>query len=153
MDGGEEEREYDSFARGEGVALLRGEVGNLCRVKLDAIATAIHQGRMEIGIVRVSSGGGGGGRQGRKLPEQGGGGGQPGTWPGLRDARSERGREMRVGGNRAPSNLVFVKLRGRKIEGAERALCFSTIMVLLYSVVGAPSRSITTLTLTLEISL
>ena len=40
MDSGEEEREYDCFARGEDVALLRGEGGNLCRVKLDAIASA-----------------------------------------------------------------------------------------------------------------
>ena len=49
-------------------------------------------------------------------------GGQPGTWPGLRDARPKRGREINVGGNRAPSNLVFVNLRGRKIEGAERGV-------------------------------
>ena len=53
---------------------------------------------------------------------RGGEGGQPGTWPGLRDARPKRGREIGVGGNRAPSNLVFVKLRGRKIEGAEREI-------------------------------
>ena len=69
MDGGKEEREYDCFARGEGVALLRGEGGNLSRVELDAIASAINQGREEAGIVRDTSGGGGGGRQGRKLPE------------------------------------------------------------------------------------
>ena len=69
MDGGEEEMEYDCFARGKGVALLRGEGGNLCRVKLDAIASAINQGRNETGIVRDTSGGGGGGRQSRKLPE------------------------------------------------------------------------------------
>ena len=48
-------------------------------------------------------------------------GGQPGTWPGLRDAKPKRGEEFGVGGDRAPSNLVFVKYRGRKIEGAERA--------------------------------
>ena len=59
---------------------------------------------------------------------RGGEGGQPGTWPGLRDARPKRGREIGVGENRAPSNLVFVKLRGRKIEGAEREFLFhSTI--------------------------
>ena len=52
---------------------------------------------------------------------RGGEGGQPGAWPGLRDARPKRGRKIGVGGDRAPSNLVFVKLRGRKIEGAERA--------------------------------
>ena len=70
MDGGEkEEREYDCFARGESVALLRGERGNLCRVKLDASASAINQGRKETGIVRDTSGGGGGERQSRKLPE------------------------------------------------------------------------------------
>ena len=69
MDGGEEEREYDCFARGKGVALLRGEAGNLCRVELDAIASAINQGRKETGIVRDTSGGRGGGRQSRKLPE------------------------------------------------------------------------------------
>ena len=51
---------------------------------------------------------------------RGGEGGQPGTWPGLRDARPKRDRKIGVGGDRAPSNLVFVKLRGRKIEGAER---------------------------------
>ena len=50
---------------------------------------------------------------------RGGEGGQPGTWPGLRDARPKQGREIGVGGDRAPSSLVFVKLRGRKIEGAE----------------------------------
>ena len=44
--------------------------------------------------------------------------GQPGTWPGLREAKPKRGREIGVGGDHAPSNLVFVKLRGRKIEGA-----------------------------------
>ena len=69
MDGGEEERKYDCFARGEGVALLRGKGGNLCRVKLNAIASAINQGRKETGIVRDTSSGGGGGRQSRKLPE------------------------------------------------------------------------------------
>ena len=53
-------------------------------------------------------------------PNKGGGGGQPGTWPGLRDARPKRGGEIGVGGDRAPSSLVFVNLRGRKIEGAER---------------------------------
>ena len=47
-------------------------------------------------------------------------GGQSGTWPGLRDARPKRGRKIGVGGDRAPSSLVFVKLRGRKKEGAER---------------------------------
>ena len=46
-------------------------------------------------------------------------GGQPGTSLGLRDARPKRSKEIGVGGNRAPSNLVFVKCRGRKIEGAE----------------------------------
>ena len=52
----------------------------------------------------------------------GGEGGQPGTWPGLRDARLKRGRKIGVGGDRAPSSLVFVNLRGRKIEGAERVM-------------------------------
>ena len=47
--------------------------------------------------------------------------GQPGTWPGLRDAKPKGGREIGKGRDRAPSNLVFVKLRGRKITGAERA--------------------------------
>ena len=47
-------------------------------------------------------------------------GGQPGTWPGLRDAKPKRSEEFGVGGDRAPSNSVFVKCRGRKIEGAER---------------------------------
>ena len=51
---------------------------------------------------------------------RGGEGGQPATWPRLRDARPKRGRKIGVGGDRAPSNLVFVNLRGRKIEGAER---------------------------------
>ena len=50
---------------------------------------------------------------------RGGEGGQPGTWPGLRDARPKRGGVIGVRGDRAPSSLVFVKLRGRKIEGAE----------------------------------
>ena len=56
---------------------------------------------------------------------RGGEGGQPGTWPGLRDAKPKRGGEIGVGGDRAPSSLVFVKLRGRKIEGAERAQLLS----------------------------
>ena len=51
---------------------------------------------------------------------RGGEGGQPGTWPGLRDARPKQGRKIGVGGDRAPSSLGFVKLRGRKIEGTER---------------------------------
>ena len=42
-------------------------------------------------------------------------------WSGLRDAKPKRGEESGVGGDRAPSDLVFVKLRGRKKEGAERA--------------------------------
>ena len=41
-------------------------------------------------------------------------------WSGLRDAKRKRGEESGVGGDRAPSDLVFVKLRGRKIKGAER---------------------------------
>ena len=69
MDGGEEERKNDRFARGKGVAFLRGEGGNLCRVELDAIAGAINQGGKETGVVRDTSGGGGGRRQSRKLPE------------------------------------------------------------------------------------
>ena len=52
--------------------------------------------------------------------KKGGEGAQPGTWPGLRDARPKRGEEIGVGGNRAPSDLGFVKLTGRKIEGTER---------------------------------
>ena len=56
---------------------------------------------------------------------RGGEGGQSGTRPGLRDARPKRGREIGVGGNRAPSNLEFVKRRGRKIEGAERDANFT----------------------------
>ena len=51
-------------------------------------------------------------------------GGHHGTWPGLRDARPKRSPEIGVEGNRAPSSLVFVKFRGRKIEGAERASSF-----------------------------
>ena len=62
----------------------------------------------------------------------GGEGGQPETWPGLRDAKPKRGREVGVGGNRAPSNLVFIKLRGRKIEGAERGIRSASLCVLLY---------------------
>ena len=73
MDGGEEERKYDCFARGKGVTFLRDEGGNLCRVELDAIAGAINQGGKKTGIVRDTSGGRGGRRQCRKLPEQGGG--------------------------------------------------------------------------------
>ena len=42
-------------------------------------------------------------------------------WSGLRDAKPKRGEESGMGGDRAPSDLVFVKLRGTKIEGAERA--------------------------------
>ena len=75
MDGGEEERKYDCFARGKGVTLLRGEGGNLCGVELDAIVGAINQGGKITGIVRDTSGGGGGGRESRKLSEQGGGSG------------------------------------------------------------------------------
>ena len=60
------------------------------------------------------------GRAGNCL-NRGGEWGQPRTWPGLRDARLKRGREVGIGGDRAPSSLVLVKLRGRKIGGAERA--------------------------------
>ena len=42
-------------------------------------------------------------------------------WSGLRDAKPKRAEETGVGGDRAPSNLVFVKCRGRKIKGAEYA--------------------------------
>ena len=49
-------------------------------------------------------------------------GGQPGTWPALRDVKPKRSEEFGVGGDRAPSNSVFVECRGRKIEGAERAI-------------------------------
>ena len=48
-------------------------------------------------------------------------GGQPGTWPGLRDTWPKRGTAIGVAVNRAPTSLVFVKLRGRKNEGAEPA--------------------------------
>ena len=50
-----------------------------------------------------------------------GGGNQVLPWSGLRDAKPKRGEEKGVVGDRAPSDLVFVKCRGRKIEGAERA--------------------------------
>ena len=43
-------------------------------------------------------------------------------WSELRDAKPKRGEESGVGGDRAPSDLVFVKCRGRKIKGAERAI-------------------------------
>ena len=69
MDGGMEEREYNHFARGEGVPLLQGEGGNLCRVKLDAVASAINQCGKRPGIIGDSSRGAGGGLQSRKLPE------------------------------------------------------------------------------------
>ena len=46
-------------------------------------------------------------------------------WSGLRDAKPKRGEEKGVGGDRAPSDLVFVECRGRKIEGAERAQLLS----------------------------
>ena len=61
------------------------------------------------------------------MPEQetaqirGGEGGQPRIWPGLRETRPKRGRKIGVAGDRAPSSLVCIKLRGRKIEGAEHA--------------------------------
>ena len=42
-------------------------------------------------------------------------------WSGVRDAKPKRGEETGVGGDHAPSDLVFVKCRGRKIKGAERA--------------------------------
>ena len=35
------------------------------------------------------------------------------------------GKETGVGGDRAPSDLVLVACRGRKIEGAERAVLFA----------------------------
>ena len=41
-------------------------------------------------------------------------------WSGLRDAKPKQGEDSGVGGDRAPGDLVFVKCRGRKIEGAER---------------------------------
>ena len=43
-------------------------------------------------------------------------------WSGLRDAKPKRGEESGVEGDRAPIDSVFVELRGRKIEGAERAI-------------------------------
>ena len=49
-----------------------------------------------------------------------GGGGQPGTWPGLRDVKPKRGGKSGLGGDRAPSDVVLCKCRGRKIEGVER---------------------------------
>ena len=49
-------------------------------------------------------------------------GGQPGTWPWLRDAKPKHSEGFGVGGDRAPSSWVFVKCRGRKIEGAERVI-------------------------------
>ena len=63
---------------------------------------------------------------------RGGEGGRPGTWPGLRDARPKLGREIGVGGDRAPSNLAFVNLRGTKIEGAERDQLLSAFFFLLF---------------------
>ena len=43
-------------------------------------------------------------------------------WSGLRDSKPKRGEEKGVGGDRAPSDLVLVKCRGRKIKGAEHAI-------------------------------
>ena len=37
-----------------------------------------------------------------------------------------------MGGDRAPSNLVFVTLRGRKIEGAERVRIMGIVAWLIY---------------------
>ena len=65
----------DRFATGEGVALLLGEGGNLSRVELDAVASAINQGTEEPGIVGDTSSGRGGRWQSGTLPEQGGGSG------------------------------------------------------------------------------
>ena len=74
MDGGEEEREYDCFARGEGVALLRRERGDLCRVELDAIASAVYQSRKEPGILRDTLEEEAEGRAGNCPNKEGGGG-------------------------------------------------------------------------------
>ena len=61
-------------------------------------------------------------------------------WSGVRDAKPKRGEESGVRGDRAPSDLVFVELRGRKIEGAERvqfpggfALFFFFFFYIMYS--------------------
>ena len=43
-------------------------------------------------------------------------------WLGLRDAKPKRGEESGVGGDRASSDMVFVKCRGRKTEGGKRAI-------------------------------
>ena len=87
---------------------------------MNTVACAINEGGEEAGVLReVPSRIGGGGR-GRELLEEGGGGGQPGTWPGLRDAKPKRGRKSGLRGDRAPSDVVLCKCRGRKIEGAER---------------------------------
>ena len=42
------------------------------------------------------------------------------TWSGLRDAKPKRGGKSGLRGDRAPSDVVLCKCKGRKIEGAER---------------------------------
>ena len=54
------------------------------------------------------------------------------SWSGLRDGKPKREKESGVGGDRAPSDLVFVKLRGRKIEGTERAQLLSVFLFFFF---------------------
>ena len=53
-------------------------------------------------------------------------------WSGIRDAKPKRGEETAVGGDRAPSDLVFVTSRGRKIRGGERAQLLSRFFFLFF---------------------
>ena len=119
MDSGTEEGEEDRFSWREGLALLGGKRGELLgRKGYDATSSFEVTGEEASTWVDVGFRGGScvGPRGGRQREEEN----QALPWSGLRDAKPKRGEESGVGGDRAPSDLVFVKCRGRKVKGAER---------------------------------
>ena len=108
-----EERVSHSFGKRQGICVE----SSWMRSRVRSIRADRKRASLETPAVEEEADGRAG-----NCPNKGGGGGQPGTWPGHRDARPKRGRKSGVGGDGAPSHLVFVKLRGRKIEGAEHAI-------------------------------
>ena len=119
VDSGAQEGEEDRFSWRERLALLGDKRGELLgREGHNATSSFKVAGeeastRVDVGFRGGNCVGPIGGTKGRRETRC-----CHGRGSGIRSL--SEGEESGVGGDRAPSDLVFVKLRGREIEGAER---------------------------------